>query len=145
LKNVGEERRTIASKMILLRGERVFRVGLKNHGESPILFLMAVNLSQIGMKVESDTYGRQENDIGADQRRWEMKNEYIGNEGSLQLFTMKLDDKITGDCTFVFRICVEGSVPGYSYQLSDRLAKDQLWAGRCCEKSKFGRRGIPSY
>jgi hypothetical protein len=28
----------------------------------------------------------------------------------------------------VFRICIEGSVPGYSYQLSDRLAKDQLWA-----------------
>jgi hypothetical protein len=89
---------------------------------------MAVNLSQIGMKVESVMYGRQENDIGADERRWEMKNENIGNEGSLQLFTMKLDDKITGDCTFVFRICVEGSVPGYSYQLSDRLAKDQLLA-----------------
>ncbi|EFX74234.1 hypothetical protein DAPPUDRAFT_252056 [Daphnia pulex] len=57
-----------------------------------------------------------------------MKKEYIGNEGSLQLFTMKLDEKITGDCTFVFRICIEGSVPGYVYQLSDRLAKDQMWA-----------------
>jgi hypothetical protein len=31
----------------------------------------------------------------------------------------------------VFRICIEGTVSsyfGYSFQLSDRLAKDQLWA-----------------
>jgi hypothetical protein len=28
----------------------------------------------------------------------------------------------------VFRICIEGTDPGYSFQLSDRLAKDQLWA-----------------
>jgi hypothetical protein len=27
----------------------------------------------------------------------------------------------------VFRICIEGSVPGFSYRLSDRLVKDQLW------------------
>jgi hypothetical protein len=102
-------------------------VGLKNHVESPILFFMAVNLSQIGMKVESVTYGIEESDNSPATLR-EMKNENIGNEGSLQLFTIKLDDKITGDVTFVFRICVEGSVPGYSYQLSDRHVKDQLWA-----------------
>jgi hypothetical protein len=28
----------------------------------------------------------------------------------------------------VFRIFLDGSVPDYSYSLSDRLAKDQLWA-----------------
>jgi hypothetical protein len=127
LKNVEEEDETIASKMILFRGERVFRVGLKNHVESPILFFMAVDLNKIGMRVEDVTYGIQESDNGPATLR-EMKNEKIGNEGSLQLFTIELAEKITGNCTFSFRICIEGSVPGYSYQLSDRLVKDQLWA-----------------
>jgi hypothetical protein len=35
----------------------------------------------------------------------------------------------------VFRIHIEGSVPGYSYQLADRLAKEQLWAA-VTEKNK---------
>jgi speckle-type POZ protein len=43
LENVEEESMTIASKMISFRGEKVFRVGLKNHAQSPILFLVAIN------------------------------------------------------------------------------------------------------
>ncbi len=54
--------------------------------------------------------------------------ENIGDGGSLQLFKTRLDKKIVGNYTFAFRICIEGNVPGYSYRLSDRLAKDQLWA-----------------
>jgi hypothetical protein len=32
------------------------------------------------------------------------------------------------DTAHFFRICIEGTVSGYSYELCDRLAKDQLWA-----------------
>lgn len=43
-----DEQTTIASKMILFRGERVFHgVGLKNHAKDPILFFMAINLIKI--------------------------------------------------------------------------------------------------
>jgi hypothetical protein len=36
--------------------------------------------------------------------------------------------KFVGKRTFVFRICIEGADSGFSYQLCDRLAKDQLGA-----------------
>jgi speckle-type POZ protein len=127
LENVEQEPMTIASKMISFRGEKVFRVGLKNHAPKTILFLMAVDLGKIGMKVEYVTYGIQGSDIGpAKMTRMAKKN--IGDEGNLQLFTIYLAEKVVGHCTFVFRICIGGTYPGFSFQLSDRLAKDQLWA-----------------
>jgi speckle-type POZ protein len=127
LQNVEEEPMTIASKMISFRGEKIFRVGLKNHAPKPVLFLMAIDLGKIGMKVEYVTYGIQGSDIGP-AKMMRMTQEKIGDEGNLQLFTIKLAEKVVGHCTFVFRICIEGADPGYSYQLSDRLIKDQLWA-----------------
>ncbi len=61
----------------------------------------------------------------------EMKREdQIGIDGSLQLFTIKLDEMVTGQRTFVFRICIKGNAPEYFYRLSDRLGKDQLWAAK---------------
>ncbi|EFX82536.1 hypothetical protein DAPPUDRAFT_316279 [Daphnia pulex] len=127
LENVGEEPMTIASKMILFRGERVFRVGLKNHAPNPVLFIMAIDLVKIGMRVEDVKYGIQGSGLSPATMK-EMTKESIGDNGNLQLFTIDLDKMVTGQRTFVFRICVEGTDPGYSYQLSDRLAKDQLWA-----------------
>jgi speckle-type POZ protein len=126
LENVEEAPMTMASKMILFRGERVFRVGLKNHAPKPVLFLVAINLSQIGMKVKDVKYGIQGSGIGPTTMK-EMTKEDTGVEGSLQLFKTQLDKKVVGNCTFAFRICIEGTDSGYSYQLSDRLAKDQLW------------------
>jgi speckle-type POZ protein len=126
LENIDEKPTTIVSKMILFRGEQVFRVGLKNLAQSPVLFFMAINLSHIGMKVEDVRYGIQGSDIGP-ATMGEMKKEDIFEEGSLQLFTITLEEKVLGNCTFVFRICIEGTDPGYSYQLCDRLAKEQLW------------------
>jgi hypothetical protein len=123
LENVGEEPVTIASKMISFRGERVFRVGLKNYADSPILFLVAIGLRKMGIRVEDVKCGM----LGP-ATMTQMTNENIDEkDGSLQLFTTVLDKKIVGNCTFAFRICIGGSVSGYSYQLSDRLAKDQLW------------------
>jgi speckle-type POZ protein len=127
LENVGEEKMTIASKMILFRGEKVFRVGLKNHAQSSVLFVVAIGLNKIGMKVEDIMYGIQGSGTGPVMMT-KMTKEDIGNERSLQLFTIKLAGKVTGQRTFVFRICIEGADTGYSYQLSDRLAKDQLLA-----------------
>jgi hypothetical protein len=133
LENVEEQTAiTIASKMILFRGERVFRVGLKNHAKSPILFFMAIDLGKIGMKVEDVTYQIPGSSTGPVIIKL-MTKENIGDGGSLQLFKTPLDKKIVGNCTFSFRIIIEGviscySTYGYSYRLSDRLAKDQLWA-----------------
>jgi speckle-type POZ protein len=126
LENVGEEPMTIASKMILFRGEKVFRVGLKNPiAKSSVLFVVAIGLNKIGMKVEDVKYGIQGSGLGPATMKAMTKD--IGDKGSLQLFTVTLEEKVSGNCTIVFRICIEGAdYSGYSYQLSDRLAKDQL-------------------
>jgi hypothetical protein len=52
----------------------------------------------------------------------------LGDEGNLQLFTVLFPKKLVGKRTFVFRIGIEGTDSCFSYQLCDRLAKDQLWA-----------------
>jgi speckle-type POZ protein len=122
-----EEPMTIASKMILFRGEKGFRVGLKNHAPNPVLFIMAIDIGKIGMKVEDVLCGIQGSGIGPAKMATMTKKD-IGDGGSLQLFTVPLTKKVIGNWTAVFRICIEGTDPGYSYQLCDRLAKDQLWA-----------------
>jgi speckle-type POZ protein len=86
---------------------------------------MATDLRKMGMKVESIMYGFKGN---GPARMTTMKNQDIGDEGSQQLFTKNFPKKFFGNHTFVFRICIVGTDPSYSYQLSDRLAKDQLWA-----------------
>ena len=128
LEDVDEEPKTFASKMILFRGGKVFRVGLKNHVTSPVLFCVAIDLNKMGMSVKKVLHGIQDSEIGPG-RMTDMIKEDIGNDdGSLQLFTVNLAKQFNGTCeTFVFRICIEGSDSGFSYQLSDRLAKDQLW------------------
>ena len=125
LEDVEKEKMTIASKMILFRGERIFRVGLKNHVSWPVLFFIAIDINKMGMRVKEVMYGIQDSGIGTTTMT-QMKEDKI-SDGSLQLFNVNLKKQVTGNCTFVFRICIEGSVPGFSYRLADRLAKDQLW------------------
>jgi speckle-type POZ protein len=128
LENIEEEPMTIASNMILFRGEKVFRVGLKNHEMNPVLFFMSIDLGKIGMKVEDVMYGKPGIGNGV-AKMAKLKNQDIGDEGSLQLFTIKFPKKkFVGKFKIMFRICIVGADPGYSYQLCDRLAKDQLWA-----------------
>jgi hypothetical protein len=127
LENVGQEPMTIASKMILFRGEKVFRVGLKNLTDMPILFLVAIDLRKMGMKVEDVKFGMQGSGLSP-ARMEEMTKEDLDDEGSLQLFTVTLHEKIVGNHKIMFRICIGDTDSGYCYQLSDRLAKDQLWA-----------------
>jgi speckle-type POZ protein len=132
IEDVEEEPKTIASKMILFRGEKVFRVGLKNHkggGEPPVLFFMAVDLNKMGMKVKEVMWGGCVYRAGniSPAKMCQMREQDIGGEGSLQLFKSCLAKQFIGNGTFLFRIQMEGNVPSYSYQLSDRLAKNQLW------------------
>jgi hypothetical protein len=132
LENVEEEPASIASKMILFRGEKVFRVGLKNHAISPVLFFMAIDLNKMGMKVRNVTYGIQGSSSIGPTKMKKMIKEEIGDDESLQLFTFvkpfTVAEEVVGNCTFVFRICIIGADHGlFFYQLSDRLAKDQLW------------------
>jgi hypothetical protein len=124
LENVEEEPMTIASKMISFRGEKVFRVCLKNHARSPVLFFVVFDLNKIGMTVEDVTYRIQ----GSGSSPATMKNVKIGHDGSLQLFKTVLDKKIVGSWTFAFRIVITGTSELCSNQLSDRRAKNQLWA-----------------
>ncbi|XP_046458898.1 uncharacterized protein LOC124205502 [Daphnia pulex] len=132
LENVDEQTTTLASKMISFRGEKVFCVGVKNYAAvDPILFFMAIDLGKIGMKVEDVKCGFQGS---SPITMTEMTKKDIGDEGSLQLFTIDLTEKVFGNWMAVFRICIVGTDPGYSYQLSDRLAKDQLWAALIIQK-----------
>ena len=104
----------------------------------PVLFVMAIDLNKMGMKVEGVTYGIQVGDIDGPEKMIEMAQDNIAdvsnqgippviNCGVLQLFTIELAKQVTGNCKLLFRICIDGSGPGYSYRLSDRLVKDQLW------------------
>jgi speckle-type POZ protein len=136
LENVDKDPKTFVSKMILFRGEKVFRVGLKNYMQRPILFFMAIHLSKIGMEVKEVAYVIQDSGIGPTTMAKVVNINSYQNVGSLQLFTTELAEKINGNCTFVFRICIEGSASGYSYRLSDRLAKDQLWAAAAKSKNE---------
>jgi speckle-type POZ protein len=125
--SVEVEPMTIASKLILFRGEKVFRAGLKNHTLKPVLFFMAIDLRKMGMKVESVSFGFQGIGLGP-ATMTQMTKHDLGEEGNLQLFTMTFLKKLVGNYPLVFRICIVGADSGFSYQLSDRLAKDQLWA-----------------
>jgi hypothetical protein len=89
---------------------------------------MAIDLNKIGMEVEDVMYGMQGSGLSPAIMKQMGKDYLQGNNRSLQLFTTTLDEKVVGNCTVVFRICIVGADRGYSYQLSDRLAKDQLWA-----------------
>ncbi|EFX82550.1 hypothetical protein DAPPUDRAFT_316293 [Daphnia pulex] len=129
LENVGEEPMTIASKMISFRGEKVFRVGLKNHALNPVLFLVVIDLHKIGMMVLDVTYGIQSDGTGPAKMKKMMNENISDTDVYLDLFKTVLDKKIVGNCTFAFRIVISGNDPNkYIYLLSDRLAKDQLWA-----------------
>ncbi|EFX87525.1 hypothetical protein DAPPUDRAFT_235202 [Daphnia pulex] len=134
-----DEHKTISSRMLCFRDEKVFRVGLKNC-DKPTLIFVAIDLNNIGLRVrEAGFYS--ENDVLSRQK---MTHNNVDGE-SLQLFTYDLAETVVGHCTFVFSIWLEGSVPGcYSYQLSDRLVKRQLWESQhyvdvefVCKDKKF--------
>jgi hypothetical protein len=97
VENIEEEAKTISSKMIMFRGAKVFRIGLKNRAPSengnPVLFFMTIDANKIGLKVKEVVYAMQD----ADRCRTmtQMKKELIGGDGNLQLFTYDLSNTVS--------------------------------------------------
>ena len=133
LENVEKDSKTIASNVILFRGERVLRVALKvsNSGNQSTLIFLAIDLNKIGLRIADLVCGKEGvNTLSMmDEKKPIRKQEEIhSKEGHLQLFTCKVDVVIGEKCTFVFQIHFEGIVAGYSYCSFDPTAKDQLWS-----------------
>ena len=125
LENVEKDFKTIASKMVLFGGEKVFRVALKNseNGQATLIFL-AINLNKIGLEVS---------DVVCDKESFDTHCKMNENgplrkkeEGNFQLFTSQVD--VVSSENFVFQIHLKGIIDGYSYHPCDRLAKEQLWS-----------------
>ena len=132
LENVEKDLNTIASNLILFRGEKVFRVALRNSdkGQSTLFFL-AINLNKIGLQVSEIHCAKEDVDSlcsMSEIKPYRKKEENLSGEGNFQLFTCNVN-VINGEkCTFVFQIHLEGIVADYCYTPCDPLAKMQLWA-----------------
>ena len=133
LENVDKDFKTIASKMILFDSDELFRVALKKseNGQLTLIFL-AINLNKIGLQVSDVVCGKKGVDthfMMKDSDPHKKKEEKCFKEGHFQLFTSSKFDFVIGQkCTFVFQIHLEEIVADYSYELCDRLGKDQLWS-----------------
>ena len=141
LENVDKAFKTMASHLILFRGEKVFRVALKNseNSQSTLIFL-AVNLNKMGLQVSDVVCGKEGVDTHCkmNENKPRKKNEEIPSdqnimksnpaEGILQFFTSQVDVVNGENLTFVFQIHLKGIVDGYSYHPCDRLAKEQFWS-----------------
>ena len=127
LEDVSEDPMIISSQMILFREQQVFRVGLKNQiaaaERNPSLFLVAINLNKIGIRVRNVAYSTRGSDVFQ-----VMVPQDGNNDGTLQLFSINLTERVVGNCTFLFRIHIEGTVTEFAYHLADRLMKETLWA-----------------
>ncbi len=115
---------TILSKMIEFRGEKLFRVGLKNRASSALLFFMTTNLNKMGLKVVDVSFNFQ----SVENKKMTPVNITKKLEtGAIQLFTSPLTSCATGNCNFIFTIYVSGVVEDYEFQQIDGLLKEQLW------------------
>jgi hypothetical protein len=127
LKEMNQEPKTIATKLIMFRNKKSFRVGLQNRvvteTSKPTLFIIAFNLHKMGLRVREIFYCKTKKNESF-QKMIDKNNDY---DGSLQLFTSDLDEMLLGNCTFSFLIYLDGNVSNYSHQPSDRLLKHQLW------------------
>jgi hypothetical protein len=121
LESVEREYKTISSRLISFRDQKVFRIGLKNR-DKPTLIFMGINLKNIGLRIREVGFCTKDPHC-----RQKMTHNNVDGH-SLQLFTFDLNAMVVGNCTFTFSIWLEGSVPVcYSYQLTDRLSKQELW------------------
>ena len=130
LENVEKDFKTIVSNMILFRGEKVFRAALKKSDkEQWTLVFLAINLNKIGLQVSDVACGKEGADTNCKMKEYiPDKNKVKGDvdEGNLQLFTCNVEIVFAETFTFIFQIHLEGIVAGYSYNLRDRLGKEQL-------------------
>ena len=130
LENAEKDFKTVSSKLILFRGEKAFRVALKNseNGQATLIFL-AINLNRIGLQVSEVFCGKDDADFVClmnEKKQPPRKKDF--EEGYFQFFSSKVDVASGGNFTFVFQIHLEGIVDDYTFKSCDRLAKEQLWS-----------------
>lgn len=100
--------------------------------KNPTLYFMSINLNHFGMALENvDFFSTQNKETCLMERKG-------FNESNFQIFKTSLPNMVVGNCTFSFRIFISGSLKSmadpfkcansYTYELSDRLLKSQLWA-----------------
>ena len=98
LENVEKDFKTVASNLILFRGERVFRVALRHSGghgpqaQTNLIFL-AINLNKIGLRIVDVVCGMEGVDTQCrmNESKPRGKKEDHSDEGGLQLFTSNVD------------------------------------------------------
>lgn len=118
----------LLSDMISFRGHKIFRVGIHSTDSDELqLFFVAINLHRLGLKVK----GVMATSVDLDEYLSELSalKQQANSSINLQLFKKEiLPGEAIGNCTFHFQIHIEGNTENYSYQLTDRLVKSQLWA-----------------
>jgi hypothetical protein len=103
---------TVLTKWILFRGEKVFRLCIKDttKTKNPILIFLAVNLNKLGLRVHEVRYSKQSLESS-------LMKSYYNRESLLELFKADLTEMPAENCTFSFSICIVGSDSAYSYHL----------------------------
>ncbi len=126
---VGIERRpsTILSKMINFQGQKVFRVGLRNEVNSSTLLFMTFGLAKMGFEDYGWVVVTGPNNL----RRWmtleEEEDESPERARSVQLYSAKFNDMMSGNLRFSFEIFIDAKVPNYHAERTDHLLGQQLW------------------
>ncbi len=130
---IGTENRTmtVLSKMIKFRGEKSFRIGLKNQAPVPTLLFLTTNLNKMGIRVVSVLFRSQT----VEYETMTLKTNNGDETGTIQLFTAPLAGIVTGNRNFIFQIFITGIIQDYRVELIDRLLCHQLWSS---VKSRIG-------
>jgi len=138
LTNTQNKTGTILSKMIEFRGEKLFRVGLKNQGSvgnpytqspSSTLLFMITDLAKIGLKVEAVLYDVY-NSSGRTMKKMDLQLNHEAEEsrnGKVQLFTYNLNSYLIGDKSYKFLVYISGVVEEYQFHQKDFLINEQFW------------------
>lgn len=122
---------TVLSKMIKFRGEKLFRVGLKNKPRSSTLLFMTFNLRKMGFDIAGVTYSSsQDDDEENGQTIMTLQKESSSYKPcSIQLFTKQLSKMVsTGAHSFSFQLQITSIIQDYHIQRLDGLMGQQLWS-----------------
>ena len=126
---------TILSEMINFQGQKIFQVGLRNGPGSSILLFVTFGLKKMGLheylKVVVTGPGNIRQNL-----RFEKEDD---NPPSVQLYSTKFNDMMSGDLSFIFHVylntCAE--VPNYYPLRVDTLLGLQLWSAAVTDKGQI--------
>jgi len=122
---------TVLSKMIKFRGEKLFRVGLKNKKWSSTLLFMTFNLRKMGLACAGVTYSSSQDDDDEKGKTMILqKGSSTYKPCSIQLYTKQLPEYVsTGThISFSFQLQITSITQDYKIQRLDGLMGEQLWS-----------------